>query len=85
MPNVKHRTTLMWTENLMHFDFVSNLVEQKHGTPLDYWVGYDDRDEDGIWTTSFGMEASSADGHHVMWSTASRTKTCAAVKHLIGG
>ena len=44
------RTQLAWTENRIHLDFLASLVQKKFDT-FEFWIGIDDRDDDGLWET----------------------------------
>ena len=58
---------LMWSQKIVHFDFVSKLVLAKHGLTSGYWVGYDNRT--GALTTSSGDLVSTAPGLHIIWGS----------------
>ena len=77
----------MWSQKVVHLDFVAELVHARHGPPVEFWAGYDNRDGAANWTTSAGEVANMANsGLHVLWATAPTALTpCATIVQTVGG
>lgn len=86
----------MWTKKLVHFDFAEKLLEQKHGLipEGEFWVGYDDLDGDGVWTSALegggvsgaggASPSSNQTGLHVRMNNVTQHH-CAALRMGTGG